>query len=161
MLSHGTLVRLGLARERLRDDVQPAPSIAAIAHDAGWSTFQFIRLFAAVFGTTPHQCRIDARLERARHLLARGDLSVTEVCLDVGFSSLGSFSAQFARRVGDSPSVYRRRVFALPRRANAVPHALVPSCLLLMGGLAGLELAISEKTRRRAFVSSDAHTPTE
>lgn len=161
MLSHSTIVRLSIARERLRDAAQPAPSIAAVARDAGWSTFQFIRLFSAVFGITPHQCRIDARLERARHLLARGDRSVTDVCMDVGFSSLGSFSAQFARRVGEPPSFYRRRVFAYPKRANAVPHALVPSCFLLMGGLAGLELAISEKTRRRGSVSSSAHTPLE
>lgn len=149
MLSHANLARLCHARDRLRD-VDAAPwTVAAIAREGGWSPFQFIRLYAAVFGHTPLQCRIDARLERARHLLARGGHSVTEVCLDVGFSSLGSFSASFARRVGVSPSAYRRRVFALPRTPDAVPHALVPGCLLLMGGLAGLALAIPEKTRAR------------
>lgn len=149
MLPAEILKRLCLARDMLRPDVVPAPSLRLVASQTGFTTYQLIRLFPVVFGTTPHQCRIDDRLERARHLLARGDHSVTEVCFEVGFASLGSFSAQFARRVGASPSAYRRRVFAMPRQPGALPKAVAPACLLLMGGMAGLELAISEKTRRR------------
>jgi len=68
------------------------------------SPFHFIRQFEAVFGATPHQFRIQTRLDRAKQLLALSDYSVTDVCLEVGFSSLGSFSDLFARRVGAPPS---------------------------------------------------------
>lgn len=68
------------------------------------SPFRFIRRFHAVFGSTPHQFRIDTRLNRAKVLLAGRDLSVTDVCLEVGFTSLGTFSDLFARRVGAPPS---------------------------------------------------------
>ena len=91
------------------------------------SPFHFIRQFEAVFGVTPHQYRIDARLDAAKRLLAAGQHSVTDVCMEVGFSSLGSFSALFTRRVGEAPSAYRQRV-----RAKA---DLTPGCLSLMGRL--------------------------
>ena len=96
------------------------------------SPFQFIRRFHALFGETPHQLRIAARIDRARRLLALTNRPVTDVCLDVGFSSLGSFSALFARRVGASPSAYRARVWAstAPRDRAAT---LYPGCLTLMG----------------------------
>src|SRR5262245_66139913 len=82
-------------------------AIREAAAVARLSPFQFIRRFKALFGDTPHQIRIATRIDRARRLLALTDRSVTTVCLDVGFSSLGSFSALFARRVGRSPTAYR------------------------------------------------------
>jgi AraC-like DNA-binding protein len=96
------------------------------------STFQFIRRFKALFGETPHQLRIAARIDRARRLLALTDRPVTDICLDVGFESLGSFSALFARRVGQSPSAYRAGIQAATRPADR-PTALYPGCLNLMG----------------------------
>jgi AraC-like DNA-binding protein len=69
----------------------------------------FSRSFKAAFGETPHQYLMTRRMERAKALLRDGDLSVTAVCFAVGFSSLGSFSAQFKRLVGESPSAYRER----------------------------------------------------
>jgi AraC-like DNA-binding protein len=121
--------RLCAARELLRESAEPL-SIAAVARASGMSPYHFIRRYDAVFGATPHQARIDARVDRAKHLLAGGELSVTEVCLEVGFSSLGSFSSLFARRVGEAPSSYRRRV----RTSISVPGALAPfpGCLTLM-----------------------------
>lgn len=145
VLGHDLRVRLGRARDRLRGVDAPSPSVAELAREARMSPFQFIRLFAAVFGDTPHQHRIAARLERARQLLARGEHSVTEVCVEVGFSSLGSFSDLFTRRVGVAPSVYRRRARATVQAPGMVPPALIPGCFLLMCGPAGLQLAISEK----------------
>ena len=61
-------------------------SIAEVAREAAMSPFYFIRRFESVFGTTPHQFRIQSRLERAKHLLALSDYSVTDVCMEVGFS---------------------------------------------------------------------------
>jgi AraC-like DNA-binding protein len=110
--------RLCRAKDRLSVDVEAA--VTAVAREAGLSPYHFIRLFAAVFGTTPHQLRTRERLERAKRLLLR-DHSVTEVCMEIGFSSLGSFSELFHRRVGVPPSAYRRRLVAVPRALISLP----------------------------------------
>ncbi len=122
--------RLCRARDLLRETDDGRLSIEDVARETAVSRFHFIRRFHAMFGETPHQFRIRARLERAKHLLAVSDYSVTDVCMEVGFSSLGSFSDLFARRVGMSPSAYRRRIRARARLANpgrgadaGMPHA--------------------------------------
>jgi AraC-like DNA-binding protein len=127
--------RLCLARELLRDVSDPSPSIVEVARTVRISPFHFIRQFEAVFGLTPHQFRIQVRLDTARRLLALGQHSVTDVCLEVGFSSLGSFSALFTRQVGEPPSAYRRRVRATVPVPGAVAPDLTPGCLTLMGRL--------------------------
>jgi AraC-like DNA-binding protein len=136
---HRSLVR---ARELLEAD--ETLSIPTIAEHVGISPYHFIRRFESVFGTTPHQLRIRTRLERAKHLLAL-DRSVTEVCMEVGFASLGSFSSAFARRVGVSPSAYQRRVRALVQVPGTLPIELVPGCYSLMGRLPAYVFAISKK----------------
>jgi AraC-like DNA-binding protein len=117
------------ARAQLRSS---GVSVREAAARARLSPFQFIRRFRALFGETPHQLRIAARIDRARRLLALTDRPVTDVCLDVGFSSLGSFSALFARRVGASPSAYRAGVRATTSPRDRVA-TLYPGCLNLMG----------------------------
>ena len=108
MLRPDALVRLHRARRHLAHAGPADTSIAEIASAAGMSRFHFTRRFKAVFGDTPSQCRTRARLDRARQLLAETDDPVTDVCLAVGFSSLGSFSALFARHCGLSPTAYRQ-----------------------------------------------------
>ena len=110
-------------------------SIREIARDAHISHFHFIRQFEALFGATPHQFRIGSRLDRAKVLLARGELSVTDICMEVGFASLGSFSDLFTRRVGASPSAYQRRARIIVPVAGPFPQELFPGCLNLMGRL--------------------------
>ena len=83
--------------------------VTALARSAAVSPAYFSRSFKAAFGETPHQYLMSRRMERAMALLRRGDASVTDVCFAVGFSSLGSFSAQFRRFVGVSPNAYRQR----------------------------------------------------
>lgn len=106
---------VSLARHllRVRDLIDRAYAepldVAALARSASVSPTYFSRSFKAAFGETPHQYLMSRRMERAKALLRVGELSVTEVCLAVGFTSLGSFSIQFRRFVGDSPSAYRRR----------------------------------------------------
>jgi AraC-like DNA-binding protein len=73
------------------------------------STGHFSRQFRATYGETPSGYLMTRRIERAKALLRRGDLSVTEVCMAVGCSSLGSFSARFTRLVGETPTAYRAR----------------------------------------------------
>ncbi|MGH8774241.1 MAG: helix-turn-helix domain-containing protein [Jiangellaceae bacterium] len=98
---------------RVRDLIDRAYTeqldIAALARSASVSPAYFGRSFKAAFGETPHQYLMSRRMERAKALLRAGELSVTEVCLAVGFTSLGSFGTQFRRLVGDSPSAYRQR----------------------------------------------------
>jgi AraC-like DNA-binding protein len=127
--------RLCRARRALAELSEGAPSVAEVARDARISPFHFIRQFDAVFGQTPHQLRIQSRLDRAKRLLAAGELSVTDVCMEVGFSSLGSFSDLFARRVGASPSAYRRRARSMVAVPGRLPRELFPGCLSLMARL--------------------------
>lgn len=154
MLHRFVLSRLCRARDRLRETGDAKLSIAAIAREAGLSTYHFIRLFQSVFGATPHQFRIQARLERAQRLLAAGH-SVTEVCMEVGFSSVGTFSHLFAKRVGVSPSVFRAQQRALAAVPGRLEYELYPSCFTLMAGPAGA--AIFEKRARAALADSSRH----
>jgi AraC-like DNA-binding protein len=102
MLRPDSFARLCRARDMLREVHDRPWTIDEVARAAAMSPFHFIRQFTALFGETPHQFRIRARLESARYLLAVERRSVTRVCVDVGCSSLGSFSDLFARRVGDA-----------------------------------------------------------
>ncbi len=106
-----------------------------------------------MFGETPHQFRLQARIEHAKHLLAAGPYSVTEVCLEVGFTSLGSFSDLFARRVGVAPSVYRR-VRTVKQVPGRLPDELIPGCLTLMGRLPA-HAAIFEKHPPRVLTQTE------
>jgi hypothetical protein len=99
------------------------------------SSSHFTRQFEAAFGWTPHQYRIRWRLDRARELLAAGNHSVTEVCVEVGFSSLGSFSDLFRRRIGASPSAYQRRLRGLCQVPGQVTRELAAGCFTLLGHL--------------------------
>ena len=80
-------------------------AVAAVAHI---SEAHFIRTFRGVFGETPHRYLQRRRVERSMFLLRETDRSVTDVCLDVGFTSLGTFSRTFREIVGEAPSAYRR-----------------------------------------------------
>jgi AraC-like DNA-binding protein len=135
LLTHNEFARFCQARELLVEVAEEPLSIAHIAREVRISPFHFIRQFEAVFGLTPHQFRIQSRLERAKLLLARGQHSVTEVCMEVGFSSLGSFSDLFTRRVGTTPSAYQRQARVLVQVPGTFPPEFFPGCLSLMGCL--------------------------
>jgi AraC-like DNA-binding protein len=115
MIHPELLSRFCHARDLLRDWEDELLSVSAVARISGLTRFHFIRLFKAVFGETSHQYCSRAQIEKARHLLILTDLSDTDVFMAVGFSSLGSFSALFSRRVGISPSGFQRQY----RRASA------------------------------------------
>lgn len=149
MLHHELLGRLCLARDWLRAEDDPLSPVRAIARRAGLSPFHFIRLFKAVFGATPHQYRSHARIERAKALLILSDQSVTEVCMTVGFSSLGSFSALFTSRVGVSPSAWRRRHRPSRGAPHRMPAELIPGCFTLMGAVPAQKRNFQEARRAR------------
>ncbi|MER6629975.1 helix-turn-helix transcriptional regulator [Streptomyces sp. NPDC000987] len=103
------LVRLRRARDRMDREYAEPLDVPALARTALMSPGHFQRSFRAAYGETPYGYLMTRRIERAKALLRRGDLSVTEVCFAVGCTSLGSFSSRFTELVGETPSAYRAR----------------------------------------------------
>lgn len=126
------MIRLCRARDLLRESFDRAVSIEDAAGAASLSPYHFIRRYKAVFGETPRQARIAARLDKAKELLMASDLSVTEVCMALGFSSVGTFSYAFLRRVGASPSDYRRRRRSMVQVPASAMSSVTQGCLSLM-----------------------------
>jgi len=91
-----------------------------------------LHAFKAVFGQTPHQVRIDARLDLAKRLLINDSMPVTDVCAAVGFASLGTFSHVFTRRIGSSPSAFRREAHTFVQVPGMLPLKFYPGCFTLM-----------------------------
>ena len=98
------LLRARDAMDRAYAEPLDVPAVAAVAHV---SEAHFSRSFRAVFGETPHRYLQRRRVERSMFLLRETDRSVTDICLDVGFNSLGTFSRTFREIVGETPSGYR------------------------------------------------------
>ena len=103
------IVRLRQARDTMDRDYAKPLDVPALARVALMSPGHFSRSFRAAYGETPHSYLMTRRIERAKALLRRGDLSVTEICFEVGCTSLGSFSSRFSELVGEAPSAYRAR----------------------------------------------------
>lgn len=123
------LVHLRRARDRADRDYAEPLLLDQLAAEAGLSKFHFLRLFRAAYGVTPGEYVSQRRVERAQDLLRASNLTVTEVCHAVGFTSLGSFSARFRTLVGESPSAFQQRW-----AATGAPH--IPGCYVFMWGLA-------------------------
>lgn len=129
------------AHDHMDRQYQSDLDLDQVARVAGVSKFHFVRSFEATYGETPMRYLTRRRIERSQDLLRLANLTVTEICMLVGFASLGSFSARFTQLVGESPTAYRDRWAA---RGGA--H--VPGCYLFMrgvvdpGGTTGLGRAI-------------------
>jgi len=118
--------RLSRARKFIDESYQLPLDLSEISKQACLSRYHFLRLFRDTFETTPHQYLIQKRIEKAKELLRRRSLSVTDVCFEVGFESLGSFSSLFRKCVGDPPSGYRQRERESLKK--------IPGCYLMMFG---------------------------
>ena len=128
--------RLCRSRDWLAARIDEPVRLADAAREACLSPFHYHRLFAHTFGETPHEFITKLRIDRAKRLLARDRLHVTEVCFAVGYESLGSFSTLFRTMVGYSPSAYQRairRIFPVPKLAV---YRFVPNCYLVNHGVA-------------------------
>ena len=123
---HDANRRLLRARDAMDRSYADAMDVEALARSVHLSRAHFIRSFRETFGETPHRYLQRRRLERAMRLLRETDLPVTEICLDVGFTSLGTFSRTFGEIVGTSPRAYREREQAAPLAAI---RAGVPGCM--------------------------------
>jgi AraC-like DNA-binding protein len=115
------LAHLRRARDLMDREYARPLDVAALARAALMSTAHFSRQFRAAYGETPYDYLMRRRIERAKELLRRGDMSVTEICMAVGCSSLGSFSARFSQLVGETPTAYRAR--------DHSALSTVPSCV--------------------------------
>jgi transcriptional regulator GlxA family with amidase domain len=122
------LVHLRRARDHVDRRYADPLDLTGLAAIAGVSKFHFQRLFTATYGRSPAAYLSERRVERAQDLLRGTNLTVTEVCYAVGYSSLGSFSSRFSAIVGESPRDFQRRWGAQAPR--------IPGCLMLMWGLA-------------------------
>ena len=122
------LIRLRRARDLADRDYSQSVTLDEMARAANLSKFHFARAFASAYGETPRSYLTRRRIERAKDLLRAANLTVTEVCYLVGFSSLGSFSSRFRELVGCSPIEYRASVPAPP----------IPGCFVLMWTRPGL-----------------------
>ena len=116
--------RLRRARDRMDRDYALPLDVPALARGAYMSPGHFQRSFRAAYGETPYSYLMTRRIERAKALLRRGDLSVTEVCFEVGCTSLGSFSSRFTELVGETPSAYRAR--------GHEDYVAVPGCVAMI-----------------------------
>jgi len=121
-----SLRMLRKARDRIDRDYREEIGIAALASGAGYSREHFIRAFRAAYGETPGRYRTRRRVERAGELLRSANLTVTEICYLVGFSSVGTFSTRFSELTGMSPSKYRAQAAS---RGGPAP---IPGCFVLM-----------------------------
>ena len=125
-LTHDTRIRLHRSRDLMASQLRG--SLNEAAYEACLSPFHFHRLFSNTFGQTPHEFLTARRLEEAKRLLTRTDMTVTEICFELGYSSLGSFSTLFQRQVGCSPTDYRIGAAHFHRLYRVWAHRFVPTC---------------------------------
>lgn len=123
------LAHLRRARDLIDRSYAEPLDLDRLAAVAGLSKYHFLRLFRSTYGTTPADYLSRRRIERAQDLLRSTNLTVTEVCVAVGYSSLGSFSSRFRAVVGETPSAFQARY-----AAEGAPH--IPGCYVFMWGLA-------------------------
>ncbi len=138
------LVHLRRARDHADRHYAKPLDLQSLAAVAGISKYHFQRLFTATYGLSPAAHVSQRRVERAQDLLRATNLTVTEVCHAVGFSSLGSFSSRFRELVGETPSEFQRRW-----AATGAPR--IPGCFVFMWGLA----------ERRGSATQEKSPPTD
>jgi transcriptional regulator GlxA family with amidase domain len=119
------LRRLRMAKDVMDREWAAPLDLEAVAAGAGYSRYHFVRLFKRAYGETPGRYLSRRRVERAQDLLRTANLTVSEICLAVGFDSLGSFCTRFKQITGSTPTEYRRTVLA----GGAPP---VPGCFALL-----------------------------
>nr|WP_246002108.1 AraC family transcriptional regulator [Allorhizocola rhizosphaerae] len=122
------LAHLRRARDHIDRHYPEELDLDALAKVARLSKFHFVRSFEAAYGETPIRYLTRRRIERAQDLLRSANLTITEICMMVGFASLGSFSSRFTQLVGETPTAYRDRW-----AARGGPY--VPGCWLFMRGV--------------------------
>lgn len=127
VLSSDVYARLCRARDFIDVAYDLPLNLEEISSKACFSRYHFLRLFRQAFNKTPHQYLVERRIERAKELLSLKDLRVTDICFEVGFQSLGSFSSLFHKSVGHPPITYREKT-----RESQAAKRKIPGCFLVM-----------------------------
>lgn len=127
----GVVQRLRRGRDYLATHLAEGANLERAAAEAGYSPYYFLRLFAETFGETPHEFLTRQRLEHAKRLLLAGHHSVTDICLDLGYESLGSFSTRFRSLTGLSPAQFRKEACRLFGGWQKTSLYYVPACFLM------------------------------
>jgi AraC-like DNA-binding protein len=121
--------RLIAAKVFIDENYHEPLNLDEISQKAFLSRFHFHRLFSQVYNRTPHQYLTFRRIEKAKDLLAENK-QVTEVCNEVGFESLGSFSVLFKKEIGFAPQYYRNRAWLKKQKALEQPKTVIPHCFI-------------------------------
>jgi AraC-like DNA-binding protein len=122
--------RIIRAKELIDDCCTEQLDIDRIAKEAYFSPYHFLRTFKKIYNKTPHRYLTERRIDKAKELLSVPDTTVTEVCFEIGFESIGSFSTLFNRYVGQSPARYRLEKARKIYLSVNFPEKLIPSCFI-------------------------------
>ena len=135
--------RIVTAKLYIDENYQEDIDLEQVSKQAFLSRFHFHRLFKQVYKKTPHQYIIEKRLNKARILLS-DNKPVTEVCNEVGFESLGSFSVLFKKEIGFAPQYYRNQAYKKKMEQLAEPKKAIPHCFIEKFRLGEQEVVSSE-----------------
>ena len=120
--------KLTAGRDYIADNFVQPFCLTTAAKNAHMSPYHFLRVFKKNFGQTPNGFLIDLRMQNAKRMLITENMSISEVCEQVGYASLGSFSSLFMREVGMAPSDYRRKLWAMSAQPFHFPRQAIPAC---------------------------------
>jgi AraC-like DNA-binding protein len=129
MLAPDLYKRIAAAKLFIDANYADAIDLGTVSREACLSPFHFHRLFSRVYRCTPHQYLRRRRMERAKVLLSLNK-PVTEVCQEVGFESIGSFSSLFKKEIGYAPHFYRNLAHLKKQQAKEQPKRVVPHCFI-------------------------------
>jgi transcriptional regulator GlxA family with amidase domain len=144
------LRRLLRAKDRMDAASQEQWPVPRLARVSGVSEAHFARSFKEAFGVPPHRYLLTRRIERAKAMLRDTDMPVTEIALETGWNSLGTFGRVFRDVTGESPGELRAREKAAPHALDRVPH-----CFVAAAQRPDLRIAVSEKRRRKSGGKED------
>jgi len=122
--------RIVQAKVYIDNNLDAVLDLANVSRQANFSPYHFHRLFTNLYHKTPHQYITFKRLQKAKELLEKEGVSITEVCNTVGFESLGSFSTLFKKNCGFAPLYYRNIAYLKQKMAQEQPKRFVPHCFL-------------------------------
>ncbi len=125
--------RLVKAKMYIDEHYDQSIDLNSISSEACFSKFHFIRSFSKIYGKTPHQYLISVRVEQAKLLLQQG-MPVNNVCFEVGFESVSSFTGLFKKVCGATPSLYQSRRLALKQAQQSKPFHFIPGCYVSSRG---------------------------
>ena len=121
--------RIAIAKIYIDENYHESINLEEISQQAFLSRFHFHRLFTKIYRRTPHQYLTQKRLDKAKDLLSQNK-AVTEVCNEVGFESIGSFSVLFKKEIGFAPTYYRNMAWLKKQKQKEEPKSVVPYCFI-------------------------------